>query len=262
MRLSHTSKSKNSKPHLPVKSTPSPAIKAKAERIVQRLRDIHTTGQQAKIAQDEHEISTEAYADQNGFNAGTLRRWKKFAELYSTAPGPGRAGLSDFDVLCALRRPNGLPLHWGYLPYLLSVKKTKTRREMAQKAAGEGWSPARLHAEIRAKENRPRGHGRSVTIPASLEDASRHVLRESELWLARTKKLVKKLCSSREAEGQPVDPEGEAAMAETADLLKRVQGKCAWLLTLISAARRSRPRAAPKTNRSRTNMKRATDPRP
>lgn len=224
---------------------------------MQRLRDIHKTGQRAKVAHDENEVSTEMFADQEGLNAGTLRRWKKFAELYPVEPGTGRAGLSEFDILCALRRPNGLPLHWGYLPYLLSITKAKTRREMAQKAADEGWSPARLHAEIREKEKRPRGHGRSVTIPTRREDGHRLVLRESELWLARAKKLVKMLCSSGEAEGQPLKPEVEAVVVETAALLKRVQGKCAWLLTSISAAMTSRPRTTANKNRSRTNKSRA-----
>lgn len=258
MGSSHRFKPKNSKPHSPVTTTLSPAIKAKAERIVQRLRDIHKTGQRAKVAQDENDVSTEIFADQEGLNAGTLRRWKKFAELYSVEPGTGRAGLSEFDILCALRRPNGLPLHWGYLPYLLSVMKTKTRREMAQKAADEGWSPARLHAEIREKEKRPRGHGRSVTIPTRLEDGHRLVLRESELWLARAKKLVKKLCSSGEGEGQPLDPEVEAVMIELAALLKQVQGKCTWLLKLISTTTKSRPKATAKTRRNLTNTMRPT----
>ena len=220
---------------------------------MQRLRDIHRAGQEAKVAQAEQDASTELIADQKGLNAGTLRRWKKFAEVYSTEPETGRVGMSEFDILCALRRPNGLPLHWGYLPYLLSVKKTKTRREMAQKAADEGWSPARLHAEIRVKEKRPPGHGRSVTIPTKLEDGPRHVLRESELWLARAKKLVKKLCSPEVTQGQLLDPEVEAVMAETADLLKRVQGKCAWLLTLVSAAMKPRPKATAKTRRNLTD---------
>lgn len=219
------------------------AIKAKAKRIEQRVRKHHKTGRLANQAQEaERSISTTAFAKKKGLDPGTLRRWKLFAKLYSALPTKKHNGLSELDILCMLRRPNGLPLHWGYLPYLLSIKKNKARREMAEKAATEGWSPARLHAEICAKEQRPRGHGRSVTIPTKLEDGVRHVLRESQLWLARAKKLVKQLCSPEVVHAQLFDTGTKTVLAEVAKLFRDVQAECVGFSEALDTAKQSPPK--------------------
>lgn len=166
------------------------AVTAKAKRTVQRVKDHHAMGLEANAEQVKNGTTTEEFAATKGVDSGALRRFKLFAKSYSA---------EQLDEFCNLRRRNDLPLHWGYLPYLLTVKNPKTRTEMAANAADNGWSPARLHAEIRKLEGRPPGHGRRVELPKNPTDAIQQIVREGNLWLARAKKFVAELASTKPA---------------------------------------------------------------
>gem|GEM_PF-1949691 len=165
------------------------AVTAKAERIVQRVKDHHAMGLEANTEQIKNGTTTEELAVKKGLDSGALRRFKLFAKSYSAEQ------LVEF---CMLRRLNRLPLHWGYLPYLLTIKNPVKRTEMAANAATNGWSPTRLHAEIRKLEGRPPGHGRRVELPKNPTDAIQQIVREGNLWLARAKKFVGELDSIRD----------------------------------------------------------------
>jgi len=166
------------------------AVTAKAERIVQRVKDHHAMGLEANTEQIKNGTTTEELAVKKGLDSGALRRFKLFAKSYSAEQ------LVEF---CMLRRLNRLPLHWGYLPYLLTIKNPVKRTEMAANAATNGWSPTRLHAEIRKLEGRPPGHGRRVELPKNPTDAIQQIVREGNLWLARAKKFVVGLAPNKPA---------------------------------------------------------------
>jgi len=166
------------------------AVTAKAKRIVRRVRGHHRMGTKANARQFTKGTSTERFAASKGVDSGAMRRFKLFAKLYSA---------EQLEAFCKLRRPNGLPLHWGFVPYLLTIKNTETRTDMAVDAAKNGWSPARLHAEIRKLEGRPPGHGRRVELPKNPTDAIQQIVREGNLWLARAKKFVVGLAPNKPA---------------------------------------------------------------
>lgn len=218
------------------------ALQAKAARIEQRVRDHHAMGQLANDAQSERNISTTDFAAKHGIDPGTLRRSKQFAELYSAKAGTGDKGMSELDEVCNLRRPNGLPLHWGFLPYLMTVKDTKKRRQIAAKAAAQGWSPARLHAEIRQLEGRSKGHGRKVELPTTPMEGLLNILREGRLWLARSKRLIPTLCSPERLRAAPLDTETNTTLDEVAKLFTDVVAECNQLGKTLKAVKRSPPK--------------------
>ena len=219
----------------PADKAKAAAIEAKAERIAERVRDNYAMGREANAAEANPGTSTTAFAEQEGVDPGTLRRWKLFARLYSDKPGTGPNGMSELDELCCLRRPNRLPLHWGFLPYLLSVKNRKKRRSFASEAAKNGWSPARLHLEIRRSEGRHEGHGRSVELPARPADAAQQVIREGRLWLSRVRKLTTELKPQSEAAKPSLMSLAEGDRNELLRLFREIGQECPLSMEVIES---------------------------
>ena len=238
------------------------AIKAKAARIEQRVRDHHAIGQLANKLQAKRNISTTVFAAKHGIDPGTLRRSKQFAELYSAKTGTGGSGMSELDEICNLRRPNGLPLHWGFLPYLMTVKGSRKRRQMAAKAAAQGWSPARLHAEIRQLEGRSKGHGRKVELPTTPVEGLLHILREGRLWLARSKKLIPTLCSPERLRAGPLDAGTKTTLDEVAKLFTDVVAECDRLGKTLKEVKRSPPKLEAAKRKRGQNRNARTRQRP
>ena len=149
-----------------------PATIAKAARMEQRLRDHYAMGQKAKKAK----ISTKDFAAKHGYNEHTMRKIRAFANGYTA---------EDLEELCALRRPNGLPLQWGHIPYLLTVKNGKERLKLQQQAIREGWTAPRLNAAIPKKNPSAPSHGRRTHRPATAAEGLTQHKADSELWLRR-----------------------------------------------------------------------------
>ncbi len=118
---------------MPRKSRKSPktgfptATEAKAVQMVKRLEDRYRLGKQA----DQTQLSLTEFAAGNGLSTHTVRRLRRLAREYTP---------SEYAELCALRRPGGLPLHVGHLPYLLVVSDKREREKLQRRAAREGWS--------------------------------------------------------------------------------------------------------------------------
>ncbi len=92
------------------------AIDAKAKRMADTLRSHHELG----LAALDSDLSTRLFADAHGMTEHTMRKIKAFAREYS------RAELAD---MCRLRRPNGLPLQWGFMPTDVNIFAASQRLE-------------------------------------------------------------------------------------------------------------------------------------
>jgi len=88
--------------------------------MIANLRRLYELGRQARS--DQNSLPIEQFAAAQGLSPHTLRKARAFAREYSP---------EDLDKLCSLRRPNGLPLHFGYVPYLLSIRDKKARQTWA-----------------------------------------------------------------------------------------------------------------------------------
>jgi hypothetical protein len=89
-----------------------------------------------------------------------MRKMKAFARRYTRR---------ELDALCEGRRPNGLPLHWGYIPVLLAIegRHNKAEREKFQELAiVKGWTVPELCRQVRRRLG-VKGHGRNPTFSGS-----------------------------------------------------------------------------------------------
>ena len=161
---------------IPEKDSPT-ATEAKATQMVRRLEDRYRIGQKAKYTR----LSIARFAAKEGLSTHTVRKLKRFANTYSP---------EDLKELCRLRRPNGLPLHFGYVNFLLVVADKAERVKFQQRLAHEGWSAAELSTRIPGKFRGPSPHGRPMMKPASTADGLRQVAEEADRLRRRTKLVV------------------------------------------------------------------------
>jgi hypothetical protein len=125
----------------------------------------------------------------DGINDDSLRKARAFAREYDAAA---------LDELCELRRPNGLPLHWGYIPYLLVAGSEARRKTLQRLAAKQGWTPSQLHAEIRRRRPNPVVRvGRPVKKPGSRREALEQLVASARLWLKRRELMRTSLAARR-----------------------------------------------------------------
>jgi hypothetical protein len=138
-------------------------IKAKAKRIIDKLKDYHHLGQLNDRQTPESTFdlavkqSTVDLAVKKGIGINTAFKARAFARHYTQR---------ELEALCRLRRPDGLPLNWAYVPYLLTVKDKRQRAQFEKQAAKIGWTAPELYAEIRRKlpTQRKPGGGRPPVI--------------------------------------------------------------------------------------------------
>lgn len=191
-----------------VQMKPDPATTGKAKRMVDRLRAHHALGRQA----NESQLSTREFADKHGYNEHTMRKIRAFAREYDA---------NGLDRLCALRRPNGLPLQWGHIPYLLTIKDRRQRLRIQERAAREGWTAPILNAAIPSKFRSAAGHGRTMHRPATAVDGLRQLKTQSEIWLRRCS--VNMEAVRAEVAGKHAGSDFRALTAELADVLDRIE---------------------------------------
>lgn len=196
-------------------------LRDRAERMASKLRDNHQLGQTANRECDEYGVSTQQFAEDRGLSEHTVRKLRAFARAYNAR---------ELSELCALRRPNGLPLHWGYVIYLLAAQSAAqangqngrlTRHRYARLAATKGWTAPQLYAAIRQEFRLSPGHGRSISIPDDLPAAERQVVSEAQVWRKRLELLVRKLAHSNSALPPAVRKALAIELNEASKLIKR-----------------------------------------
>jgi hypothetical protein len=106
--------------------------------------------------------------------ARTLRRAAAFREAYSPA---------DFERLIGLQNTEtNFQLHWGHVNYLLSIESAEQRWRFAADACSKMLSPPELHAYMKRRLGRARGHGRAHTIPPTLLGQVRQMETVTSVW--------------------------------------------------------------------------------
>jgi hypothetical protein len=150
-------------------------IRARAEKTVANLREHHERGQKAN--RERATYAPRELSQRCRVNYHTLRKDRRFARSYTEA---------ELDELLGLRRPNGLPLHWGHVIYLITIAHKPERRRIQKQAAKEGWSAPKLYSVLQEKfaDGEGRG-GRPVKVPPSTDGKLRLMLDETDRWLKR-----------------------------------------------------------------------------
>ncbi len=202
----------------------APAIQAKAKRMVEKLHEHYHLGQEANLAAKTNRTSTKDFADSHGMNEHTMRKIRRFASEYSRRD------------LVALRepRPNGLPLQWGHINYLLTIPDKSRRLAIQQRAIEEGWTAPQLNAAIHAK--RPaKGHGRPMKKPATPEAGLQQLMAEATMWIRRCEVVMLEV--GREAAKKPgrgLRRRAEEAVEVLAKVGKAAKGAAGELQKLLA----------------------------
>lgn len=154
-----------SKPAMNRSSVAEKVRRAKAKRRLEILRTAYREGKKVLDVKDESAIVKLAVVRKlmakYGRSESTIRKWGLFRDSYTK---------QQFEKLCKLKRPDGLPLHWGHVVPLLTV--VKKRAGIQRNAAKNGWSERELYAAIKAikkkseQNYKPRGGGRKRNEPA------------------------------------------------------------------------------------------------
>jgi hypothetical protein len=202
----------------------------KKNQILARLRLYHRIGRTANrnanklhSAMPSEEIVLR-FAQEDGINEVSLRKARAFAREYDAA---------DLDEFCGLRRPNGQPLHWGHVPYLLLAENKKHRKALQRQVAKYGWTPPQLYAEIRRQRPEPkRRGGRPLKKLTSPGEALTQLIAAARLWLKRRELVETDLAAIRP---EDLGANHQQARSLAIDVLRRLAAKAANLAAQLKS---------------------------
>jgi hypothetical protein len=148
------------------------ALEGKAGRIADRLRQHYRLGQEANAS----DLPAKDLADTRGVSEHLMRKFKRFAGEYTPR---------DLEALCNALRPNGLPLQWGHVNYLLGIHDKQERKAMQRRAIENGWTAPQLARAITKSHRTKSGHGRPMMPPATPEAGLEQLMAEAQMWIRR-----------------------------------------------------------------------------
>ncbi len=170
-------------------ATVDPALQAKGEAMIARIWFHYRRGAESNAAQQEGNALPKEFAAERGVSLSGLRWEKRFASRYTRR---------QVESLCRLRRPNGLPLHWGHVMYLLGIADLAQRRELERRAAEHGWTAPELRDAI-PDEFRHKtwpGHGRPLRKPRSPSAGLRQLRSEADVLVRRAQLMLREMTSA------------------------------------------------------------------
>ena len=126
-------------------------------------------------------LSPKDLADTRGVSEHLMRKFKRFAREYTPR---------DLETLCNALRPNGLPLQWGHVNYLLGSPDKQQRKAVQQRAIENGWTAPQLARAITKNRRAKSGHGRPMMPPATPEAGLEQLMAEAEMWIRRCEVVV------------------------------------------------------------------------
>jgi hypothetical protein len=154
---------------------PDPVKEARAQKTIQNVREHWVRG--AKANAEREKYTPRELSERLKVNYHTLRKERRFARRYNE---------KDLEELFKLRRPDGMPLHWGHVMYLITVPHKKDRRELQMKAAKEGWSSPELSKVVQRRyPDRVVRGGRPQKISSTHEGRVGLMVEETDHWLRR-----------------------------------------------------------------------------
>lgn len=190
----------------------TPSAQARAERMVGKIRTLYELG----IRANTDDRPTRDWAEREQLTEHTMRRARKFAREFTA---------EQLDRLCGLRRPNGLPLQWNHVVYLLTVENPAERLQWAEKAAKLGWTAPVLHGHIKASRGARVGHGRTIQLPRTLEEGLEQLARDADLWIKRSEVVIPQAARSVTSRTRHRPAERRAVESLLA-VVERLQRRC------------------------------------
>ncbi len=214
--------------------TGDPAKEAKAEAMIGRIWFHYKRGQEANVAQRERRTFPKEFAAEHRVSLNALRWEKRFASRYTER---------QVKSLCRLRRPNGLPLHWGHVMYLLSVDDKAQRRELELRAAEHGWTAPELNDAIpdEFRHMTQPGHGRPLRTPRSPASGLRQLRSEADLLVRRAQLMTRVMTSaSQQGLSKELGQHVQATAEQLDETAKSARDAARQLRRMLGNGRRRR----------------------
>ena len=117
----------------------APAVERKADKMIAKLREYHRLGSECNLLAPRSEWRE--FADEQAISPNTMRKARALARQYTKR---------ELAELCRLRKPDGIPSHFGYIPYFLTVHPKNKRRNIQRQAAERGWTAPELKKAARS----------------------------------------------------------------------------------------------------------------
>lgn len=205
----------------------------RARQMLDRLRWYYDIGQrlEAKLRENSGEsLNSFGESAGHGLSKSGMFKARHFARAYNKR---------DFETLCKMRNPRGLPLGWAHVVELVGIPNASMRSELQQQAADEGWSRAELAAAIQVRSrNRRLGSGRRVQRPRSAEEGLRRLARSSESWSRTIAALVDAVDGESVRNSKAARSELDGAIAA----LEQIAAEAARGIQQLGALKRRRSR--------------------
>lgn len=164
-----------------------PAVQRKADEMIARLREYHRLGLECNLLPTRKE--RREFADRQAISQTTIRKVRAFAREYTAR---------ELDELCRLRKPDGMPFHFGYIPYFLCVHAKKDRQKIQRQAAENGCTAPEVHVAIQQmRGGRQCGGGRPMKKPATAGAGLARITAEGHLWVRRCELVLAALKTAK-----------------------------------------------------------------
>ena len=159
--------------------SPADPAREKAGQAIEKIRKYYAVGTQVLQGLDDgqrYDGKTVAEAAARlGTEGDSVRKAREFARAYTPA---------QLEELCGLRTPDGEPLTWSHVRWLIQVKDPVDRSELQAGAAREGWSSRQLGAEVRRRRGgKTAPGGRTFDVPSDPEAVRRKLVELTRQWL-------------------------------------------------------------------------------
>ena len=171
-------KTKRSKTRVTKK--PQTAAVRQIRHAVQELREFYELGNEVLEADEKNPRRgtyslgvTMEFANRIGMARDYVDKARKFASTYTE---------TDFEELCKLRGPDGMPLGPRHVIGLLRIKNKRQRKQIQRRAVSEGWSTRRIPLEISKFLGTGSSGGRRPKSPQVIDDALMQVLTMTKRW--------------------------------------------------------------------------------
>jgi len=159
---------------------PQSTAAQQAKQAVQELREFYKLGQKVLKKDRKNPLKrkyswgvTVEIAKEIGMARDYVDKSRKFASTYTKA---------EFEELCRLRRPDGIPLGPRHVIGLLRIKNKRQRERLQRRAAIEGWSTRRIPLEVSKLLGTAGSGGRRPKSPQVIDDALMQVLTMTKRW--------------------------------------------------------------------------------
>ena len=162
------------------RATKKPKSVRRPEQAVKELRKFYQLGRDVLAADQKNPrkgkyslgVSAE-FATEIGMARDYIDKARKFASKYTE---------SEFEELCTLRRPDGMPLGPRHVIGLLRITDKRQRKRLQRRAASEGWSTRRVAAEVSKLLGTAGSGGRQARVPVNVDDALAQIITMTNRW--------------------------------------------------------------------------------